>query len=135
MQIDDTTRLTQKFLVGRGDYSDLAAISRTIRTWSKIPAMLAAEQILEEKENKGYDVREWNSLDALVLRMHVLVELSETIDKALGPNVEDMVDSSTDVEHEQEESNESNQLLNWRITTNRWCIRPECASCSFIILR
>ncbi|KAF5355702.1 hypothetical protein D9756_003944 [Leucocoprinus leucothites] len=124
-QISDTSRLTQKFLVGRGDPSDLATISRTIRTWSKISAILTAEKALEEQERENYNEREWASLDALVSRMHTLQGLSETIDRALGTDAEDMVGSSADTEPEQEDSIESAQLENWKISSNRWRIKPE----------
>ncbi|KXN89833.1 hypothetical protein AN958_04837 [Leucoagaricus sp. SymC.cos] len=124
-QIDDTSRLTQKFLVGRGDAGDLAAISRTIRTWSKIPALLVSEKMLEETEKEDFDAREWTSLEALVSRMHALVELSETIDRALSSDAGDVEGLSAENDHDLEDPNESNQLLNWKITSNRWCIQPD----------
>ena len=122
-QTCDTTRLTQKFLVGRGDQNDLASIGRTIRVWLKISATLTEEKALEVQEREGYDEREWTSVDALVSRMHVLETLSETIEKALGTDIENTAGSPDELG--QEAPDESSQLENWRISPSRWYIKPE----------
>jgi len=122
-QICDTTRLTQKFLAGRGDQNDLAAIGRTIRIWLKISTTLTEEKALEVQEREDYDEREWMSVDALVSRMHALKALSEMIEKALGSNIESTAGSLDELE--QDAPDELSQLENWKISTSRWYIKPE----------
>lgn len=123
--IDDTGRLTQKFLAGRGDPSDLIAVSRTIRIWSKISAMLAAEKFQEARERQDHNPRDWTDLDVLMSRMHGLSELTNTIDSALGNDGEEeqSVDLASDDNNVSED--EPTQLLNWKLSNNRWSIKPE----------
>jgi hypothetical protein len=104
-------------------------------------SMLDAEKKLEQKERRDYDEREWTSLDALFSRMHALTELSGTIDKALGGDVEDgsfggdEEKTSADAENEHAEHlTEPSQLLNWKLLNYQWSIRPEYANCSFYVL-
>jgi len=122
-QICDATRLTQKFLAGRGDQNDLAAIGRTIRVWLKISTTLTAEKTLEAQEREDYDEREWTSVDILISRMHVIEALLETIEKALGSDIESTAGSPDELE--QEAPDELSQLENWKISTIRWYIKPE----------
>lgn len=126
-KIDDISRLTQKFLVGRGDPSDLTAINKTIRTWTRVSAMLRAEKLLERNEQRNHNHEEWKSLDALISRMHTLTELSEAIESAISMDAEE-VDGGSDEprsDADSESEDEPIQLLNWKLSTNQWSIRPE----------
>ncbi|KAF9454901.1 hypothetical protein P691DRAFT_691026, partial [Macrolepiota fuliginosa MF-IS2] len=123
-EIDDTSRLTQKFLIGRGDPSDLMAVSRTIRTWSKISAIFTTEKCWEAKERPDYNPQEWASLDALISRMHALTELSNIIDSALGNESEEERDIDQTLDADSESEDEPNQLQNWKLSGNRWFIKP-----------
>lgn len=93
--MEDASRIVQKFLVGRGDASDLAAIHATILIWSSIKKRLELERLMESKEKYAIDENEWTSLDALLSRMTDLHELAEKIGLALRRRVEREDDSTT----------------------------------------
>ncbi|KAI0067908.1 hypothetical protein BV25DRAFT_1911773 [Artomyces pyxidatus] len=82
-RIDDATRIVQKFLVGRGDASDLSAISSTISIWSSIKNRIELERTMEEREKGTIVPEDWASLDALTSRMDDLAGLSKRITLAL----------------------------------------------------
>ncbi len=130
-KIDDTSRLLQKFLVGRGSPSDLIAISGTIRTWTKILAILDAEQRMDVEEQKVHNPRDWLSINALVSRMHALTELSQTIDSALGieEGEENVVNGDQllyNADGEPEDLSECTHSLNLKFpNNNKWFIKPE----------
>lgn len=48
--VDDATRIVQKFLLGRGDVSDLSAICATIDVWSSMKSRVALEKSMERQE-------------------------------------------------------------------------------------
>jgi DNA mismatch repair ATPase MutS len=126
-KVDDISRLTQKCLAGRGDPSDLIGIGRTIHTWSKIIAMLDTEKELEKKEQLNYTPEEWRSLDALMSRMHILTELLEAIDNALGVDGENVDRNPEELpfEGDNEFENGPTKLAFWKLPVNRWFVRPE----------
>ncbi|EIM83372.1 uncharacterized protein STEHIDRAFT_62817 [Stereum hirsutum FP-91666 SS1] len=82
-KIDDATRIVQKFLLGRGDATDLSAISSTISTWTTIHNRMQLEKTYEEKERGIVKQEDWDSLDRLMSRMTDLKELADRIDVAL----------------------------------------------------
>ena len=81
--IEDTTRIVQKFLVGRGDPSDLVSIHTTISVWESIKQRIEMEKTMEQKERGDDFQNEWASIDALLSRMSDLRELSHKIRSAL----------------------------------------------------
>lgn len=92
-ETEDTTRIVQRFLLGRGQPSDLAAIKTTIQTWAGIKGRVALEKDMEVRERGVIDEDEWSSIDALMDRMHNLDHLVGMIDKAMP--VADDVDGTT----------------------------------------
>ncbi|KAH9081821.1 muts domain V-domain-containing protein [Lactarius deliciosus] len=52
--IDDVTRTVQKFLLGRGSTSDVAAISTAISTWSFIKGRILLERELQLREQNNH---------------------------------------------------------------------------------
>lgn len=91
--VEDTTRIVQRFLLGRGDPGDLVSISRTIKIWSAIRRRLNLEKKMESSERGFLLSEEWLSVDALVYRMADLEALESRINLAL---------------HDMETSDESN---------------------------
>ena len=89
--VEDTTRVVQKFLLGRGQPQDVAAIRSTIQTWARIKERIALERNMELEEQVDIDKGAWSSIDALLHGMHNLGYLSDMIDQAIpgANNVDD----------------------------------------------
>ncbi|KAG1783726.1 muts domain V-domain-containing protein [Suillus placidus] len=68
-EVEDTTRIVQRFLLGRGDPGDLVSISKTINMESSERGFLLSE--------------DWSSVDALLCRMADLQDLERRINLAL----------------------------------------------------
>jgi DNA mismatch repair ATPase MutS len=81
--IDDVARVLQKFLLGRGNTDDVAAISTAISVWSFVRARLSLEQKLHPKEGDRILEREWAAIDALVSQMEDLPELERKIQASM----------------------------------------------------
>ncbi|KAL6304264.1 muts domain V-domain-containing protein [Sparassis latifolia] len=81
--IEDATRIVQRFLLGRGQASDLLAICSTIESWTSIKKRIELERKMEEQENGHVSEDDWASLDALMCSMNDLRHLSDRIDQAL----------------------------------------------------
>lgn len=82
-ELDDASRIVQKFLLGRGQPSDLAAISSTIRIWESIKKQIEFEKIME-KTHRELKPQEWESVEALLHGMYHLESLSERIEGAIN---------------------------------------------------
>lgn len=82
-EVEDTSRIVQRFLLGRGQPSDLAAIRKTIRTWTEIKGRIALEKNMEIKARGIADEDAWSSIDALMHGMHDLDYLAGMIDQAI----------------------------------------------------
>ncbi|OAX44824.1 hypothetical protein K503DRAFT_677712 [Rhizopogon vinicolor AM-OR11-026] len=82
-EVEDTTRIVQRFLLGRGDPGDLVSISRTINVWSTIRRCLDLERKMESSERGFLLSEEWSSVDVLMCRMADLQALETRINLAL----------------------------------------------------
>ncbi|PPQ69068.1 hypothetical protein CVT25_004244 [Psilocybe cyanescens] len=92
-EVDDVGRLCQRFLLGRADFGDLAAIRTTINFWASLKNICAQEMATEQIESPGnHRFGEWNSMDALLHRLTNLDELSERISTAI------VLDSNSGIE-------------------------------------
>jgi len=133
--VEDTTRIVQRFLLGKGDPGDLVSISRTIKIWNSIRRRLELEKKMESSE-RGYLLsEEWSSVDVLMNRMADLEALGSRINLALQD-----VETSGELKTEDEESEdnsppanaeESNKIVCKFDTPSRCTIRPEYAVCLF----
>ncbi|KAI0374340.1 hypothetical protein BV20DRAFT_987490 [Pilatotrama ljubarskyi] len=81
---EDTTRIVQKFLLGRGSFCDLSAICATVDIWSSIQEKILMERKLERQEGDPADDAGWASIEALMQRLTDLSSLSERIRQALA---------------------------------------------------
>ncbi|KAM6498292.1 MutS domain V domain containing protein [Amanita muscaria] len=82
---EDIGRVSQKFLLGRGDVSDLLALSRTVNVWSTIKHRIEEERRLERMEKgEGFNDEDWNSIDSLLSRLLDFHELTKRIVSAIG---------------------------------------------------
>ena len=119
--IDDVTRTVQKFLLGRGSTSDIAAISTAISTWSFIKGRILLERELQLRQNSHLDP-EWASVDSLTSRMEDLSELVRKIQTALDSATTQ--GSSETFEEDAILSQEQSSDEKWQ-QGYRWSINPE----------
>ena len=81
---EDTSRIVQKLLLGRGSFPDLTAICSTIDTWKAIKdRILMEKQVVEGREEGPVDETEWTSIHALMDRMANLEWLANRIRSSL----------------------------------------------------
>ncbi|KAI9511745.1 muts domain V-domain-containing protein [Russula earlei] len=121
--IEDVTRVVQKFLLGRGNAEDVAAISAAISIWSSVRSRLSFEQTLNSKKRDGNSEREWASIDALISRMEDVSELERKFQASmdcasirLGSSPETAEGGTTF-----QELSSGDKWQQW----NRWSIKPE----------
>lgn len=119
--IDDVTRTVQKFLLGRGSPSDIAAIGAAISTWSFIKGRILLERELEARKEDSQLEPEWASVDALTSRMKDLSELARKIQTAFdSPTAQGSLETlEEDPILSQEQSSEK-----WQ-QGYQWSINPE----------
>lgn len=117
---EDAGRIVQKFILGRGDTTDLLALHATISAWSSIRKYTQDEKRFDA-DRDDHRVDEWTSLDALMSRMVDLSDLSDKIDRALyktrSANSNAGVTSET--------SNPAYAPATWRYGHTDWTIKPE----------
>lgn len=88
-EVDDIRRICQRFLLGRGDFSDLVAIHSTIQTWVSLKKRFQHEKIMEDIEAvDSPDANGWTTLGALFLRMNDLTSFFDKINNAIVINLE-----------------------------------------------
>ncbi|KAK7064442.1 DNA mismatch repair protein [Favolaschia claudopus] len=127
---EDTGRIVQRFLLGRGEANDLHALNSTIRVWSALKARILQERQQESLEatERGVEFahEKWTSLDALVARMSDLQDLSNRIGAAIKQRdsvkeapIVDSDDSDTEVQVEG-----TLPRVGWKAVVN-WTIRPQ----------
>jgi hypothetical protein len=127
----DITRVIQKFVLGRGDISDIATLHSAITVWMSIKERIKLEKAMEESERNGLDDSGWENLDRLMTRFDGAVDLAARIRDALpvsGASVgEDSVTPAADLEeevHTDEVSNADNEP-GLQLNAQRFNIRPE----------
>jgi DNA mismatch repair ATPase MutS len=119
--VEDATRILQKFLLGRGDAGDLSAINQTIAIWSSIQKRIDLERFMEIQERGKINQEEWTSLESLMTRMNNLTNLSQRISASITRGDDSEV---TD------EPSEDNLALQMPLDVSsisglKWSIKPE----------
>ncbi|KZT21672.1 hypothetical protein NEOLEDRAFT_1244425 [Neolentinus lepideus HHB14362 ss-1] len=126
--IEDTTRIVQRFLSGRGDVSDLTSVSSTVSTWTSTIQRMNLERKMEETERRSFNKEEWASVDLLLSQMHDLQHLADRITSAM---------LSTRATHNEPEESEcspedavdqasTNTFIEFRHgISSKWSIHPE----------
>ncbi|EGO22055.1 hypothetical protein SERLADRAFT_362514 [Serpula lacrymans var. lacrymans S7.9] len=118
--VDDASRIIQKFLLGRGDVTDLLSINATVVTWSLI------------QQRKGVTMTDhWAGIDQLLSKMTDLKGLSHRISTALenvdrlGKGSSNDSDAIDDDDHAKLLQGPLNVSTNIKYDgTTRWSIRP-----------
>ncbi|KAK0505891.1 muts domain V-domain-containing protein [Armillaria luteobubalina] len=121
-KLEDASRIVQKFLLGRGDTSDLLAVHTTIETWSHLKFRIERERLLEAQEREeNFSIYEWSSLDSLMTRFSDLDELGRRIGSAVERTD---VDADEPVLEDEVEDAEP-AFFKWRYGPSKWVIKPE----------
>lgn len=130
--VEDTGRIAQKLVLGRGDSGDLLAVNKTIQAWNTIMNRISEEKQMEALERSIFKPDDWESLDALMSRMTELNELSNRIGMALQDGCVIKGDSQANdeveggVAEENDESMSDNEATNiWRQVSGKWIIKPQ----------
>ncbi|EJD55180.1 hypothetical protein AURDEDRAFT_93889 [Auricularia subglabra TFB-10046 SS5] len=79
-RVEDASRIVQRFLLGRGDADDLAAIRDTIALWARIKARIELERALD---TQAHPADNWADIDMLLGKMKDLGDLVRRIDLAV----------------------------------------------------
>lgn len=116
--MDDATRIVQKFLLGRGNASDLSDLNEAIIAWNSIRQRIRLERNMEAAERGSITEEEWSSLDTLAGRMDDLSSLSVRISASITRG--DLVDAQEDevagtLEPNIPLSDENTQGMKWSI--------------------
>ena len=130
--VDDTSRIVQKFLLGRGDTSDLHAICTTIRLSTSIKERIELEKKMEHEERGVIVQQEWAAIDALMLKLHGLHDLIGRIQNAVMRTSA----SNTPLLPEGMDTDESNGREDTFVAAG-WSIKPESVntgSCYVMLL-
>jgi hypothetical protein len=139
--MEDASRIVQKFIMGRGDASDLSAIHSTILVWGSIKTRIELEKKMEKTERGIIAEDEWASLDVLMSRMSELRELRMRIGMALRPRI-DGAEDEADVAAETSygiPDNSAQAILQTKskpafaYSHSDWAIKPEYVPTSIYI--
>lgn len=135
--LEDSTRIVQKLLLGRGDHTDLTAISASVRVWTSMKRRLELEKKMEAQEKGPLNEDHWASLDILMEKLHDLQGLSQRIQAALSrsgtasqmpstdaPSPEDQ-EADADAEPEEEAFPAVPNFKPNYVTSFNWVVRPE----------
>ncbi len=127
-KLEDASRIVQKFILGRGDTSDLLAVHTTIKTWSHLKLRIERERLLEAQERgENFSPDEWSSLDSLMARFSDLDELGRRIGSAVertDVNTDD-ADEPDEAVSEDEVEDAEPAFFKWRYGPSKWVIKPE----------
>jgi len=129
--VDDVGRLCQKFLLGRADFTDLAAIHASIEVWTNLSKQFQQEKAAESTEQQEPPpvLHEWKALDTLFSQMSSLDALFSKISKAVladGGNAKTCDADETDENIIEEET--ALQSLHPDKDNYKWVINPKQAS-------
>ncbi|KAF5382994.1 hypothetical protein D9757_006346 [Collybiopsis confluens] len=122
---EDASRIVQKFLLGKGDPTDLLALTATVKIWNEIKRRVAHEREMEALEKISFDPHQWNSLDTLTNRMVNLEDLGRKISFAVDSPKGDGLYPSSNEEHSDAEENSIRPEWNHGRTKFRIKIKPE----------
>ena len=130
--VEDATRISQKFLLGRGTIDDLISIRDTIDAWETIRGLLSTERAVETLQDQGSTSESWICFDQLMSRMTNLKRIAERISLAVECDRSSLSMSSEGEEEEAvggQSSNEANsdepKAFSFYGLDMKWTIRPQ----------
>ncbi|KAH7915333.1 muts domain V-domain-containing protein [Hygrophoropsis aurantiaca] len=126
-EVEDASRIVQKFLLGRGDPGDMLAINKTILLWTSIRERIELERKMESIERGAIRNDDWISADTLLSRLVDLQALSHRISMAVQttgtsnvPAGSGKLDDSSVLHHAEPETFQPEYRSN-----TKWSIKPE----------
>ncbi|KAG6911797.1 hypothetical protein DXG01_000044 [Tephrocybe rancida] len=128
--VEDTSRIVQKFILGRGETADLIGVKQTARVWADIAKRIQHERKMEALERSDFNNEEWTSLDSLMDRMITLDDLSKRIGAALDDRNSDqspgsVLEASINENTEEAPTNSYETIeSSWRYGPSKWTIKP-----------
>ena len=124
-EMDDVSRLCQRFLLGRADFNDLIAIKSAIGTWETVKQNCRNEKVLEASENRlPLYSSEWASIESLLQRMNDLTDLYNKILEAVIINCDSTELSLGEESSDVEEVDSKDQIPS---VGQKWSINPRYA--------
>ncbi|KAJ3870122.1 muts domain V-domain-containing protein [Lentinula novae-zelandiae] len=111
---EDASRIVQKFLLGKGDPSDMLALTATVNIWSGIQQRVNHEREMEYLERRSFSASEWVSLDTLMNRMVNLEDLAQRISLAVERPVSPQYDESAEDADLESDENSGTLRAEWR---------------------
>lgn len=84
--MEDSSRIVQKFLLGRGDLSDLSSLHTAITVGTSIQQRIDLERKMEQLERGNIQEVEWSSMDTLMARLNDLQKIADRIERAVQVN-------------------------------------------------
>ena len=126
----DVIRVTQRFLLGRGDVDDLLSIQRTIDIWKTIKDRILFEQTMETQERRSQTSQgDWTGLLSLLSKLKDLSNLSVRISLAVegkeGGSKSTAIDDAFE-EADIDVGSDSTITRTVEMARSKWSIRPEC---------
>ena len=126
-KIEDTARIVQKFLSGRGAPDDLADLRDAIDIWEELRKRMVLEHDMEYMEHGALRL-DWGNVQALLNKMKPMNALCERITMAVDRQV---IDETTDESPEEEDlfvASAAPLNRDQLFPTNlyRWSIKPGC---------
>jgi DNA mismatch repair ATPase MutS len=127
-EIQDASRIVQKFLLGRGETDDLANIKDTIKIWNQIKARILQEEKIRLRETGPTDVgtESWRNCSTLIGKMADLQELADRISMAVDESAlrkPQKSNAGVDGADEEEEADEEADLPG-PTSFRAWTIKP-----------
>lgn len=95
-RLEDASRIVQRFLLGKGDVTDLSAIKSAIDIWEDVKSRIEMEYQMEMQRRPPAADNEWLDLKGLLDRMANLQRLALRIGAAVDVSRLDRVDDETD---------------------------------------
>ncbi|TFK40961.1 muts domain V-domain-containing protein [Crucibulum laeve] len=127
-EVDDVSRVIQKFILGRGDCNDLISLNKTFGTWLSIKQRIDEEMQMEATERQNFRKDDWNTLRALSSRINTFHELSTRISSAFEQSYSKEPVSRDPSVNEQvvdgPESGEESSVPFWNQGYTKWMIKP-----------
>jgi hypothetical protein len=129
--IEDVSRISQRFLLGKGTTDDLVSIRNTIQIWETIRSTFAVDQDYESRTNPDQSPVAWDSLNRLLMKIVDLRGVADRIALAVDCNEASQVPSvSEDEEYELQvegkPAQEAFKLTALPLSDFKWTIRPRC---------
>lgn len=121
--VEDTSRVVQKFVLGRGNVGDLSSIYLTIKVWTSIKERIEQERAIEWAKLENPLSDEWAGVDALLERMTDLGPLATRIAFALVDQQSEAGSEET-LDHLDDDAVESHEMV-ISFASAHWKIKPK----------